>query len=272
LGLKAFALALTVPALTVFCAFFLIPMGKLIPISLSSPSGAGIYLEVLSNPRYLGSLRDTAILSMGVTLAALALGGMTGIFLERNRFFGRDVMIAALTLPLSFPGVVIGFMVILWAGRLGLLGSLGGALFGYKPIFAYSSAGLFVGYLYFSLPRVGLTVMASAGKLEKAREEAARTLGSGPFKALRDVALPALWPSFLSTGAICFATSMGAFGTAFTLATDINVLPILIYSEYTLLANLSVASALSIVLGLITWAILWAVRSLTGIAPEGSMA
>ncbi|MDR2368714.1 MAG: ABC transporter permease [Deltaproteobacteria bacterium] len=266
------SLALTVPALIVFCAFFVLPIGKLVPVSLSSPSGWKVYLEVLSNPRYLGSLRDTAILSMAVTLAALTLGGMSGIFLERNRFFGREAMIAVLTLPLSFPGVVIGFMVILWGGRLGLLGLLSQALFGHKIVFAYTAPGLFMGYLYFSIPRVVLTVMASAGKLEKAREEAARTLGSGPFKALKDVALPALWPSFLSTGAICFATSMGAFGTAYTLATDVNVLPAVIYSEFTLFANLGVAAALSLILGLITWAILWAVRLLSGIAPEGSMA
>ncbi|MDR2386882.1 MAG: ABC transporter permease [Deltaproteobacteria bacterium] len=258
------------PALIVFLAFFLLPMAKLIPISLSSPLGWKIYFSVLTNPRYLASLRDTALLSATVTLAALALGGMSGIFLERARFRGREVMIAALTLPLSFPGVVVGFMVILWGGRLGLLGTFTKALFGHKLVFAYSSAGLFVGYLYFSIPRVVLTVMAAAGKLEKVREEAARTLGSGPFKALRDITLPALWPSFFSTGAICLATSMGAFGTAFTLATDINVLPMVIYTEYTLLANLGVASALSLILGLITWLILWTVRVISGLEPEGS--
>ncbi|MDR0622360.1 MAG: ABC transporter permease subunit [Deltaproteobacteria bacterium] len=260
------------PALAVFCAFFLLPMAKLLPISLSTSQGFGIYASVLANPRYLGSLRDTALLSAAVTLAALILGGLSGIFLERSRFWGREAMIAALTLPLSFPGVVVGFMVILWGGRLGLLGSLGQAIFGHKPIFAYSTVGLFVGYLYFSIPRVVLTVMASAGKIPKAREEAARTLGAGPFRALLDITLPALWPSFLSTGAICFATSMGAFGTAFTLAADLNVLPIVIYTEYTLLANLGTASALSLILGLITWAILWTVRLLTGVAPEGSAA
>lgn len=35
-------------------------------------------------------------------------------------------------------------------------------------------------------------------------------------------------PALVSTGAICFATSIGAFGAAFTLATGTNVLPILI--------------------------------------------
>ena len=46
---------------------------------------------------------------------------------------------------------------------------------------------------------------------------------------------------------------MGAFGTAFTLATDIDVIPMVIYTEFTLSANLAMASALSIVLGIVTW-------------------
>ena len=37
---------------------------------------------------------------------------------------------------------------------------------------------------------------------------------------------------------------MGAFGTAFTLATRINVLPMVIYTEFTLKANIAVAAAL----------------------------
>ena len=39
----------------------------------------------------------------------------------------------------------------------------------------------------------------------------------------------------------------------FSLATDIDVLPMTIYTEFTLRANIATAAALSIVLGLITW-------------------
>ena len=91
-------------------------------------------------------------------------------------------------------------------------------------------------------------------------EEAARTLGAGSWRILLDVTLPALTPALVSTSAICFATSMGAFGTAFTLATDINVLPITIYTEFTLSANIAAASMLSVVLGAITWVMLLIAR------------
>ena len=58
--------------------------------------------------------------------------------------------------------------------------------------------------------------------------------------------------------------SMGAFGTAFTLATNIDFLPMVIYTEFTLSANIAMAAALSISLGLVTWVLLLVARSLSG--------
>jgi len=107
-------------------------------------------------------------------------------------------------------------------------------------------------------------VMAADEKLDPSLEEAARSLGANGLRVFADVVLPALTPALISSGAICFATSMGAFGTAFTLATKIDVLPMAIYNEFTSYANFSMAAALSIVLGLITWLALALARSLSG--------
>jgi len=106
--------------------------------------------------------------------------------------------------------------------------------------------------------------MAAAEKLDPTLEEAARTLGASPFRVVVDVILPGLMPSLIAAGAIAFATAMGAFGTAFTLATDIDVIPMVIYTEFTLSANIAIAAALSIVLGVVTWALLLLARSLSG--------
>ena len=80
------------------------------------------------------------------------------------------------------------------------------------------------------------------------------------------IQVTALAPAFVASGAIAFATAMGAFGTAFTLATNIDVLPMLIYTEFTLSANFSISAALSVGLGIITWFILALARSFSGSA------
>ena len=122
-------------------------------------------------------------------------------------------------------------------------------------------SGLFLGYLYFSIPRVIVTVMAAAAKLDAALEEAARSLGASPWQVMRDIVAAGAGAGLIAAGAMCFATSMGAFGTAFTLATDIDVLPMTIYTEFTLNANMVTAAALSIGLGLVTWLVLALARS-----------
>jgi putative spermidine/putrescine transport system permease protein len=255
---------LAAPASAIVAAFFLLPVGQLIVVGASGQRGVAAYLLVFTNPRYFSSLSSTIVLSIVVTVVAVALSTISGLFLSRTSFPGRAFLVSSLTLPLAFPGVVIGFLVIMLGGRQGLIGDLTQALVGQKFVFAYSILGLFVGYVYFSIPRAILTIMAAAEKLDKSKEEAARSLGAGPVAVVRDVILPGLAPAIVATSAICFATAMGAFGTAFTLATNLNVLPMTIYTEFTLEANFAVSAALSVVLGVITWLVLAAARTVAG--------
>ena len=255
---------LTLPAGIFFAAFFLLPMGRLFFIGGSGTLGWAAYAAILTDKLYFGSLLSTLGVATATTLATLVISGIAGVFLQRHRFAGNAVLVAMLTLPLAFPGVVIGFMVIMLAGRQGLIGTVTEAITGEKLVFAYSMVGLFMGYVYFSIPRTILTVMAATEKLDPRLEEAARSLGASPWHVVRDVILPGLKPAFISSGAICFATAVGAFGTAFTLATRINVLPMVIYTEFTLSANIAMAAALSFVLGAITWVVLALARTAAG--------
>jgi len=256
--------ALLLPAGVFFIAFFLLPLARLLVVGGSGPQGYAAYAAILTDAGYFASLVSSLALAVATTVATLMISGIAGVFLQRNAFPGRATLVAMLTLPLAFPGVVVGFMVIVLAGRQGLIGSLTQALTGEKLVFAYSMAGLLMGYVYFSIPRTILTIMATAEKLDPRLEEAARSLGASPWQVVRDIIIPGLKPALISAGAICFATAMGAFGTAFTLATRINVLPMVIYTEFTLQANIAVAAALSLVLGAVTWAALALARSAAG--------
>ncbi|GFM68473.1 ABC transporter permease [Pseudomonas cichorii] len=263
LSLRPSAAVALAPAMAVLLAFWLLPLAHLIILGGQNPEGAGNgYWQILSSAQYLGSLAQTCLLAVVVTLAALLVGGISGVFLARQRFFGRSALVALLTFPLAFPGVVVGFLVILLAGRQGIFAALGLELAGERWIFAYSLTGLFIGYLYFSIPRVILTVMAACESLDRSLEEAAHSLGAGHWRVVCDVIVPGLTPALVSCGAICFATSMGAFGTAFTLGTRLNVTPVAIYNVFTNYANFTVAAALSVILGAVTWAVLLLARRL----------
>ncbi|QDO97035.1 ABC transporter permease subunit [Ferrovibrio terrae] len=256
---------LLLPAGIFFSAFFLIPMAELFLIGGSGKEhGWAAYAAIITNANYFNSLLATLAVAVLTTIVTLAISGISGVFLQRHKFPGNAALVAMLTFPLAFPGVVIGFMVIMLAGRQGLIGTVSEALTGDRIVFAYSLAGLFMGYVYFSIPRTILTVMAAAEKLDPKLEEAARSLGASPLRVVLDVIIPGLKPAFISAGAICFATAVGAFGTAFTLAARINVLPMVIYTEFTLSANIAMAAALSFVLGAVTWIVLALARTAAG--------
>ena len=254
------------PASAFLLAFWLLPLAQLLGVG-ARPDAAGRsgYWQVLTSAGYLSGLAQTVALAAVTTLATLLVAGITGCFLARHAFVGRSLLVALLTFPLAFPGVVVGFLIILLGGRQGLFAGLGRSLVGEPWVFAYSLFGLFLGYLYFSIPRVILTVMAACETLDTSLEEAARSLGAGLFAVVRDVLIPGLTPALLSSGALCFATAMGAFGTAFTLGTRLAVTPIAIYDTFTNFANFGVAAALSVVLGLVTWLVLLLARRLGGV-------
>ncbi|MGP9687023.1 ABC transporter permease [Halomonas sp. AOP25-F1-15] len=264
---KSFVAVLALmPALIVFCAFWLLPFSRLILMGAEADRSSGVsaYLTILTHRQYLISIVTTVGISLVVSLTAVAIAGFVGFFLARQHFWGKAVLVAILTFPLAFPGVVVGFLVIMLGGRQGALAQSSLWLFGERWVFAYSLAGLFIGYLYFSIPRVITTVMAACDNLDQSLEEAARSLGANTWQVTKDVIVPGIAPALLSTGAICFATSMGAFGTAFTLGTRLNILPLNIYGEFTNYANFAMAAALSVVLGAITWIALSIARRLAG--------
>src|SRR3974390_675456 len=184
--LKAFARLCLLPLAVVAIAFFLLPMVRLVTPGASSDMGLSEYTAIVFEPRYRATLINTLLLAAATTTATLLIAFIAGLFLQRHRFPGRAVLVAILTFPLAFPGVVVGFMIILLAGRQGLIGDVSNRLFSEKIVFAYSIYGLFLGYLYFSIPRVILTIMAAVQKLDVGLEEAARSLGASPWAGERD--------------------------------------------------------------------------------------
>ncbi|MGH8814040.1 MAG: ABC transporter permease [Advenella sp.] len=246
------------PVIVFFIAFWILPVVRL--IALPAQQGWQTYFLVLTDSRYMWSMINTVLLSLATTLVTLVVGGAVGVYLARRRFAGRQVLLSLLTAPLAFPGVIIGFFIILLGGRQGWFADIGSMLGMGRVTFAYGVVGLFLGYLYFSLPRAIASYTAAAEAMDGQLEEAARVLGASRWEITRDVWLPQLAPTTVACGAIVFATAMGAFGTAFTLASKFEVVPITIYNEFTNYANFALAASLSIALGIVTWAVLFVAR------------
>lgn len=259
------SLALLVP-LGIAVAFLLV--GPLLVLLVRSIGGLGapsleVYGSVLSSGAYLRSFAVTTVLAVASTVLALILCVPAALYLERESTRTSRAIAAGLTIPLSLPGIVIGFFVILIFGTTGLVPTLSGELTGSAVgRIAYTFTGLLIGYLYFNIPRVILTVRGAVGEISEEVIDASRTLGASPFQVFMWVIVPTLRPAIAAASALSLATAYGAFGTAATLSRGFRVVPLDIAASFTERFEPQVAATLSVLLAVVTTAILVIVNRL----------
>jgi putative spermidine/putrescine transport system permease protein len=220
------------------------------------------YLAVFKDP----FLRSTMYLSLGLSTAVSVLSIILCIgpawLLVRKDFPGKRLFRAILTLPMAFSGVIIGFLAVIMIGRVGFIPQLSRWLIGVPlgEALAYSLTGLGLAYIWFQIPRATLTLESAIRKFDWDLESAAYSLGATSAQTFRYVLLPLLTPAIISTVAVTFAVSMGSFGVALMLLKRASVLPMEIYNQ--VYANLAfeMAAALSVVLGIVTVSVNYALR------------
>src|SRR5579885_1492483 len=119
-------------------------------------------------------------LSLRVALAATALGIAVGVaiaYLLANRDFrGKEALDAAVTLPLVLPPTVLGYYLLVVAGRASPLGKLWETVFGSPLVFTWKAA--VVAALLHSLPLLVKSARAGLESVDRSCERAARTLGA----------------------------------------------------------------------------------------------
>lgn len=246
------------PSVLLFIIFFFYPLGMLLVDSLIDGSAVSLenYVQIFTRARYLKAFFNSVFLSLAVTSATIIIAGFISFFLARNEFWGKRALMSLITFPASLPGVVVGFMIIILFGTTGVIPMLTRLLFGMEiGVIAYKISGIFVAYLYFSIPKTVLLMYGSLVEFDQRLEEAARTLGATENQAIMKVFIPTLMPVFVSATSITFSISMSAFGTAFTLANQFEILPILMYTEYTNYFDIGSASALAILIAVISLAL-----------------
>lgn len=256
------------PFLVILGAFLLYPLLVLALHSLSGDEAAfslALYVDTLTNPRYGRAFGFTALLALSSTLVALLICVPSAIYIEGGESRARRIAAVALTVPLSLPGIVIGFFVILGFGRTGVVTDMLEAVTPLRnPQLAYTFWGLLLGYVYFQIPRVVLVLRGAVAAISLDAVNVARTLGASPWRVYLEVVLPALRPALVSASSLSLATAFGAFGTAATLSRGIRVVPLEIAALFTERFQPERAAALSIVLGLITVTLLLGVGRLGG--------
>ncbi len=153
------------------------------------------------------------------TLLALVAGTALGWLFARRRFPGRSVLEAVCILPLVLPPTVIGYAILVLAGRRSAVGGWLYDYFGYTIVFNWH--GAVVASAVVALPLVLKSASAAFGGVDRSLEAAARTLRQSPWSSFVRVTLPLAWPGILAGTLLAFARAMGEFGASLMVAGSI---------------------------------------------------
>ncbi len=176
-------------------------------------------LRSLLAPDALFALRTSLVLTTIAVVVNAVVGTLGAIAVVRQRFLGRALVNALADLPLAISPVMIGLAFILLFGREGWLSALVTAT-GIKVVFAWT--GLLIATLFVTLPFTLREVAYVLEEIGTSEEEAAATLGAGPWQIFFRVTLPnirfALGYGLLMT----LARSLGEFGAVLVLGGSIS--------------------------------------------------
>jgi molybdate transport system permease protein len=152
--------------------------------------------------------------------------------LTRRRFPGRTLLDAVVHLPLVLPPVVVGYLLLLLLGTRGVLGGWLDRQFDIQLTF--STMGAAVATAVMSFPLMVRAMRIALENVDRGLEDAARTLGAGPWRRFATITLPLMMPGVLAGVVTAFAAGLGEFGAVITFVSNIpgetRTLPLALYT------------------------------------------
>lgn len=244
-------IAFAVPGVLVLALFFLLPVSTVL-IGAFSDGGTAFH-RLATDPVFWNGLRGTLVLGTVAPLFSLVVGFCVALTLSRVAPALRTSALIAISLPLTFSGLIVAYGFILLLGRAGFV-TLLLAEVGFDPAvtgaFIFSPLGLGLAYSYYLVPRVVLIVLPAIINFDRTQLIAARSLGANAFRSVIEIMLPQILPSLVAAFCLTSAVAVGAYGTALALVgTQVNILPLVLYSKISETGtDLPAASATSLVL------------------------
>jgi iron(III) transport system permease protein len=204
------AVFLLLPHLTLILVSF-VPPGTWTIEPLPPVLALTNWASVFSQTERLRPIVNSLWMATAATALALALGFSAAWLAVRRRSAWRGPLETLVAIPWALPGTVFAVALAAtfsknapWAGRFVLVGT---------------AAILPIGYLVRNLPLTGRAAFAGLRQLDPSLDEAGASLGAGPWRRFRRVALPLVRPALVAGASLAFITALGDFVVSIVLYT-----------------------------------------------------
>ncbi|MBI4674477.1 MAG: molybdate ABC transporter permease subunit [Chloroflexi bacterium] len=199
------------------------------------------------------------------TLVALAIGTPVAYLLARKEFVGKKLVDTLIDLPMVLPPAVAGIALLMAYGRRGLLGP---TLSGLGIELPFTTAAVIFAETFVAAPFYVRSAKAGFGAVDRKLEQMSALLGVSDLKTFFRITVPLAAPSLVSGLLMTWARALGEFGATIMFAGNFpgrtQTMPLAIYSG--LESNLDSALALALILVVVSFGILFAVRA---VSPKG---
>jgi len=205
-----------------FAAFFIWPIFQILKGGFFDADGrftTEYFAVLLSDPLYLGGLRNSFLLACATTALALLIALPLAFISDRFAFPGKGLLSSFVLVPMILPPFVGAIGIKQIFGQYGAVNALIIAL-GLRPegwAFDWFALNQFWGIAVIEAlslyPIVYLNAAAALANIDPAMEEAAENLGCTGLRRFCKITLPLIRPGLFAGGTIVFIWAFTELGT-----------------------------------------------------------
>jgi molybdate transport system permease protein len=252
------ALALLISVLLViFLLFVTLPV-----VSLFLRISPEAFFRSLAAPVVLDALSLSLVTATVSTAIVVLFGTPLALVNARRDYAGRELVDTLTDLPMVLPPAVAGLALLMAFGRRGVVGQ-------YLDVFgiqiAFTTLAVVTAQVFVASPFYIRQARASFEAVDRLYEDAARTLGASPGTVALRITIPLAWGGLVSGAILSFARALGEFGATIMFAGNFQgrtqTMPLAIYT--TMQGDMNAAISLSIILVVISFAVISAVKIVT---------
>lgn len=173
------------------------------------------YVKFFSDAYYLGVFYTTVKVALLCTIACLILGFPLAYALARTRTRFKNILIMLVVLPLFVGNAVRAAG---WMTMFGSKGMINAGLVGFGIVnvpvqMMFTEGAVIVGIIAVNLPFMVLTLQSVIESIDRSVEEAAFSLGAGPWHMFWRVLWPLALPGIIAGIILTFILGMNAYAT-----------------------------------------------------------
>lgn len=173
------------------------------------------FKAIFEHPDFVQSFYNSLLLALLSATLSLCVALPAGLAIGRLSFAGRDFLNALFLSPLIIPSLVLGVALMRLFASMGVSGSFG---------------WLVVAHVVVISPYVLRLVLAAVVGMDRSAEQAAQSLGAGPWTVFRRVTLPMILPGITGGWLLAFINSFDELTMSIFVTTPATVtLPVRMY-------------------------------------------